>query len=420
MCDTGLSRWKKTMRRSFAPIWLMGLANAVFGMYGGIMVISVPQLLSARHVPETTIAAMTAVMISPGFWAFLVSPVLDVRFSRRWYSVLTAAAAAVLLVLALLNLDHLILVEVFLVAGYFFANLYQSALGGWLSTIVRAEEENHLSVWVTIGNIAGGGAMAVATGEVVRFLSPAFAAMLLGAVVMLPTLVFLWMPAPGPDRRLASESFPQFFSEVVSLVKNRELLIAILIFVAPAATFSLTNFLSGLGNDFHASTHFVGLVGGGGVLLGGICGCLIFPVIDKLLPLRFLYLAIGAAGSLFTVALLLLPHTPSAFAGALIGENVFQALAITASTAIAFETIGRANPMAATSFCLQISAFNVPISYMLFIDRAGYAWRGVAGSYVADAGVSIISSLLLAALLIWLMRRGRSTPRVLAAAEMRI
>jgi PAT family beta-lactamase induction signal transducer AmpG len=394
----------------------MGLANAVFGMYGGIMVISVPQLLSARHVPETTIAAMTAVMISPGFWAFLVSPVMDVRFSRRWYSVLTAAAAAVLLVLALLNLDHLILVEVFLVAGYFFANLYQSALGGWLSTIVRAEEENRLSVWVTIGNIAGGGAMAVATGEVVRFLSPGFAAMLLGAVIMLPTLIFLWMPAPGPDRRLAGESFPQFFSEVVSLLKNREVLIAILIFVAPAATFSLTNFLSGLGNDFHASTHFVGLVGGSGVLLGGICGCLIFPVIDKLLPLRFLYLAIGAAGSLFTLALLLLPHTPAAFAMALIGENVFQALAITASTAIAFETIGRANPLAATSFCLQISAFNVPISYMLFVDRAGYAWRGVAGSYFTDAGVSMIASLLLAGLLIWLMRRTSAKPKALVTA----
>jgi PAT family beta-lactamase induction signal transducer AmpG len=63
----------------------MGLTNAVFGMYGGIMVISVPQLLSARHVPEATIAAMTAVMISPSLWTFLVSPVLDVRFSHRWY-----------------------------------------------------------------------------------------------------------------------------------------------------------------------------------------------------------------------------------------------------------------------------------------------------------------------------------------------
>jgi hypothetical protein len=59
-----------------------------------------------------------------------------------------------LLVLALLHLNHLALVEIFLVAGYFFANLYQSALGGWLSTIVSAEEENTLSAWVTIGMAA--------------------------------------------------------------------------------------------------------------------------------------------------------------------------------------------------------------------------------------------------------------------------
>src|SRR5271163_2359640 len=112
-------------RRSLAPLWLMGLTNSVFGMFGGIIAISVPQLLSARHVPEATIAAMTAVMISPGFWTFIISPVLDVRFSRRLYSVLTAAVAAGLLVLALLNLNHLVLVEALLLAGFFFANLYQ-------------------------------------------------------------------------------------------------------------------------------------------------------------------------------------------------------------------------------------------------------------------------------------------------------
>ena len=89
---------------------------------------------------------MTAVMLSPGIWAFLAGPVLDVRFSRRWYLIATAAALSVL---ALLNLDHLGLVEVFLVAGYFFANLYQSALGAWLSTIFSAEEENGLSAWVS-------------------------------------------------------------------------------------------------------------------------------------------------------------------------------------------------------------------------------------------------------------------------------
>lgn len=53
-------------RSALAPVWLLGLTNSVFGMYGGTILISVPQLLSIRHVPEQTIAGMTAVMASPG------------------------------------------------------------------------------------------------------------------------------------------------------------------------------------------------------------------------------------------------------------------------------------------------------------------------------------------------------------------
>jgi PAT family beta-lactamase induction signal transducer AmpG len=383
----------------------MGLTNSVFGMYGGIVLISVPQLLSMRHVPETTVAAMTAVMVSPGFWAFLVSPVLDVRFSRRWYSAASALMAAALLVAALLNLDHLALVEGLLVAGYFFANLYQSALGGWLASITTTAQENKLSSWVTIGNLGGGGAMAVATGELTRTLSPGAAAILLGGVIVLPIVVFPLMPAPGPDRRLAAESFSQFFGDILSLVRRREVLIAIVLFIAPAATFSLTNFLGGIGDDFHASTHFVSLVGGGGVLMGGIAGCLLFRLIDRLLPLRFLYLAIGLVGSLFTLVLLLLPRTPAVFAVAFVGENVFQGLAITTSVAIAFETIGRRNPLSATTFCLLISAYNIPITYMLFIDGWGYGKQGVAGSFGADALLGVVASVLLGALLIWVTPR---------------
>jgi MFS transporter, PAT family, beta-lactamase induction signal transducer AmpG len=393
------------MRRSAVPVWMMGMTNALFGMYGGILVISVPQLLSARHVPEATIAAMTAVMISPGFWTFLVSPVLDVRFSRRWYAVVTAVLAAALLSLALLNLEHAALVEGLLVVGFFFANLYQSALGGWLSSITSAEEKHALSVWVTIANISGGGAMAMVAGEVAQRLSPAVAAVALGAVVLIPTAIFPWMQAPGPNRRLARESFPQFFGEVLSILKRRQVLIAILLFIAPAATFSLVNLLGGLGGDFHASTHFVGLVGGAGVVIGGIVGCLIFPLVDHLLPLRYLYLAIGIVGSMFTVALILLPHTPMTFAVALIGENVFQSAAIVASTAIAFETVGRSNPLAATTYCLMISAFNIANTYMLVVDGWGYSWHGVVGSYATDASLSLSASLLLAAFLMWLSAR---------------
>ncbi len=386
----------------------MGLTNALFGMYGGVLVITVPQLLSARHVPEATLSAMTAAMISPGFWTFLASPVLDVRFSRRWYAVVTAVIAAILLLLALLNLDHLVLVEVLLVAGFFFANLYQSALGGWLSSIITTEEENSLSVWVTIANISGGGVMAVIAGEVVQRFSPAAAALILGAVILLPIALFPWMQAPGPDRRLARESFTQFFGEVLGILERRDVLIAIVLFIAPAATFSLVNILGGLGSDFHASTHFVGLVGGAGVVIAGITGCLIFPLIDRLMPVRYLYLAIGVVGSLFTLVLLLLPRTPTNFAVALIGENVFQSLAITASTAISFDTVGRSNPLAATTYCLMISAFNIANTYMLVVDGWGYAWRGVAGSYAVDAFVSLAACFVLATFLTGLARRRKA------------
>ena len=387
-----------TTRR--APVWLLGLTNTLFGMYGGILVIAVPQLLSARLVPEATIAAMTAAAISPGFWTFLVSPILDVRFSRRAYSLLTALLSAVLLALALTNLEHLALAEIFLIAGFFFANLYQSALGGWLSSIITADEEHSLSVWVTIANISGGGAMAMMTGEIVQRLSPTAAAMVLAAIVLLPTVIFCWMPAPGPDRRLARESFPQFFADLINLLKRREILIAIVLFIAPASTFSLVNILGGLGNDFHTSSHFVGLVGGAGVLVAGIAGCLLFPLVDRLLPVRYLYLAIGVVGSIFTLVLLALPRTPWAFAAALIGENVFQSLSITASTAITFATIGRGNAFAATTYCLMVSAFNVANTYMLVVDGWGYAWSGVAGSYVVDACASLSACFLLILLLL--------------------
>ena len=94
-------------------------------------------------------------------------------------------------------------------------------------------------------------------------------------------------------------------------------------------------------------------------------------------------------------------------------QNAFQALAITATTAIAFETIGRGNPLAATTHCLMISAFNIPITYMVLVDGSGYARDGIAGSYAADASLSLFASLLLGAFLIWRTRRRRANSNAL-------
>ena len=120
---------QETCRRPI-PIWLMGLTNLAYGLYGGAVAFAVPQLLGDRHVPAVAIAGLTAVAFSPGFWAFLFSPILDVRFSRRWYAVVLAMVASLTIVAAFLNLDHLALLESVLTVGFLAVYLYQSALGG--------------------------------------------------------------------------------------------------------------------------------------------------------------------------------------------------------------------------------------------------------------------------------------------------
>jgi PAT family beta-lactamase induction signal transducer AmpG len=111
-------------------------------------------------------------------------------------------------------------------------------------------------------------------------------------------------------------------------------------------------------------------------------------------------------------ALVLLPRTPLTFATALIGENVFQSAAITTSIAIAFETIGHRNPLAATTFRVIVSVLNIPNTYMVVVDGWGYAWRGVEGSLLVDAGASLVASALLALLLGYLSIRRRAAAQV--------
>jgi PAT family beta-lactamase induction signal transducer AmpG len=92
----------------------------------------------------------------------------------------------------------------------------------------------------------------------------------------------------------------------------------------------------------------------------------------------------------------------------LIAENLFQSLAITISFAIVFETVGRDNPLASTTFCFVTSAYCLPISYMLYVDAFGFARGGIAGSLAVDAITGILACILLGVMLVWLSRRAKA------------
>ncbi len=390
-----------TSNRRVPPIWLMGISNASFGLYGGIAFFAMPQVLATHHVSEARIAAITAMALSPNFWAVVFGPMLDVRFSRRWYATFFAGLAGVLAFISVINLRHLVILEIALVTGSAAAILSTTALGGWLSTVCPKEDENKLSAWFNFAYICSSGFSMMIAGELIRHLPLWLAAALLGAIVFLPASLFLFIPAPGPDRRLAGESFTQFSREIFALLRRKEILVTLLLFITPCGSFALTNLLGGVGNDFSASPRMVSLAGGAGAILPGILGCLLFPLLSKRMPLRLLYLANGAVGGLFTLSLIALPHVPWTFALALLGEFLFQTISYTGTVALTFEAIGKNNPLAATTFTFLIAATNVPVAYMLYVDGRAYSFGGVRGSFAVDAALSIVVCVLLG----WLLSR---------------
>lgn len=386
------------MTRPVPPMWLLGLSDATIGLANGIIFFVMPQLMVGANVPEPKIAAIAALASTPGFWFVFFSPILDVRFSRRWYATVFAALSGIAVAAAVLSLHHLIVLQIALVVGEAAAILSSSALGGWLSNITPNEDKNPLSKWINIALIGGIGVTSAAGGEFVRRLPMIAAAILIGTIVFLPASIFLFIPAPGPDRRLAGESFLQFNHEVLSLLRRREVVIVLLLFLSPCSTFALTNLLGGLGGDFHASPRAVSLAGGVGAFIPGLLGCSLFPVIAKRLRLRSFYFVNGIFGCFFTLSLVFLPHTTSTFALALFGEFLFQALSFAIQIGIVFEAIGTNNPLAATTFAFLAAATNVPMTYLTLVDGRAYAAAGIRGMLFTDALVGVLACTVAAIL----------------------
>ncbi|MGZ6018321.1 MAG: MFS transporter [Phenylobacterium sp.] len=390
--------------RALPPIWLMGMSYLPFGVFGGIMLIAVPQLLAAAHVPEPQIAAITAAGLMPGFMTFPLGPLLDWRFSRRTYAVAFASVQVLCAIAALLSLDDLLRLTVLLFAGNFAGNLYYNAVGGWFGNLVETEQKGAIGAWLTVGNIGGGGLIVSVAAGLMHALPSPLGALAIGLIAAAPIPFFLFIRCPPADGRLAHEGFRDFARDVAALLRKSSVLWTLLLFLLPAASFALTNALGGFGADFHTSERIVSLLGGAGLVVAGVFGSLMVPVLARGVAPRPLYLLIGGLGAIFTLVLVVIPHAPASFGLAMLGENIFQSAAFAVETMIILRTIGHENPLAATQFGLLNAATSLPLTYMQYLDGQGYGVGGVNGSFLMDALVSGAAVLLLAGVL-WRWRR---------------
>jgi len=396
--------------RRLPPALIMGLTNP-YGLYGALTLMTVPQLLAERSVPQPLIASITAAAMIPTFCGFLLSPFLDVKFSRRSYALSFGVLTAILAFVALVNAHDLRLLTIALVAGFLSANLNFAALGGWLGGIVDKGDEAKLGAGFTIGNIGGFGLGAIMFITLLRALPGWAGAAAVSLVLLTPLILVAWIPAGSRERRTAQESFQTLRADLVNLVKRQSIRRLLLLFCLPASSFALTNSLGGLGGEFGASERFVAIVAAIGVTGAGIVGSLFVPSVIGRVPPRYLYLLIGTAGAFFTLTLLGLPRTPLIFAVAIIGQNIFQSAAFATESTIIFRSIGEGNPLASTQFAFLQAATSLPITYMQMLDGQGYRAGGLAGSFMVDAGLSLLAcSILLPLVVFWQRSEAAATP----------
>ncbi len=384
----------------------MGLCNLPSGVGAAVALTTTPQLLAARGVAEGEIANVSSAMLVSIFTCFVFAPILDWRFSRRAYAIALALLSGLLCFAALMSMSNLLVLALLLLGLGWAFNLNNAAVGGWFSELASEDEKGRLGAWLTVGNLVGVGVGAATAILAIRHLPPIVGPALVSLLFLAPVPLYLMVPATPADYRLAHESFSRFARDVAALFGKRNVRWLLFFLIMPAASFALTNTVTGLGRDFGASESFVGAICGLGVAAAGILGSLMIPPLARRMPIEALYLVVGAVGAGFTLMLIALPAAPASYAIAVMGENMFWAASYSAIAILILRSNGARNPLAATQFGLLSAAAGVPLTYMQFIDGHAYAASRLTGSYLADAAISLSACAILA-FLVW-RRRARA------------
>jgi MFS transporter, PAT family, beta-lactamase induction signal transducer AmpG len=398
-----------TAPKPLPPSWLTGMGMLTFGLVAGFVITALPFLLSKVGVSVDRIATVSAVAMSPTFWAFLLTPIVDVGFTRRtWAFAMAMVSAASLGVgLWLFSPARLPLFTALVLAAELAAVLQSSAVNGWISEFVPDAERGKVGGWMNAANLGGGalGAMVVMSS------SALFQFQTLGIMVafmtVLSTLFLLHYPQAANPRFRLREIFGGTFRSVVETSRQPKVLTGFLLFLAPASCVAAINLFAGLGDEFHASPQWVVWSTGAGAALTSAIGSVLGGYIADRMDRGVLYLGGGILAGLCALVLAASAHTQAAFAAGVLAYNGLAGICYAAFSALALQLVGRGNPTAATQMALFSAASNGAIVYMTWADGQGFRLFGLRGLLLVDGLAAIGAAVPLLLFLRWRMRKDR-------------
>lgn len=386
------------------PTWLIGMGVLTFGLVAGFIITALPFLLSKAGVSVDRIAGVSAVAMSPTFWAFLLTPIVDVAFTRRTYAFLFAIASAASLgmALCLFSPGKLWLFTALALGAELSVVLQNSAVMGWISEFVPDDERGRVGGWINAANLGGGAAGAMAVMSLSAWLSFRALGIVIACAVLGSTLFLLRFPRPVRPRLGASEIVGGTFRSIVRTSRQPQVLSGFVLFLAPASCVAAINLFAGLGNEFRANPQSVVWITGAGAAIASALGSVVGGYIADRVDRGVLYLTAGMVAGSCALLMAFTPHTQTAFLAGVLAYNCAAGFDYAGFSALTLQLVGVRNPTAATQLALFAAAANGAIVYMTWIDGQGFRFFGVRGLLLVDGLAAIGAGIPL--LLFWRWR----------------
>jgi MFS family permease len=384
--------------------WVVGGGLLSFGLVVGFTITALPFLLTHAGVPLYKVAGVSAIVMSPTFWAFLLQPIMDTGLTRRAYCWLTAVIAAIGLGagLILLSPGNLAVTTVLLTLAELAMVLYSGAISGWTAEFTPDERRGIVSGWTNVFNLGGGAVGSLAIMSLARRVPRPELAAGMAVVIVLGVLPTAWFPAPGRSAFRFRQIFTQAMQAIWRAAKTPECLTGFAIFLAPASAEAAINLFSGMGPDFHTAATTVIWVTGAGCAVTASLGALVGGHLADRLPRGILYVSAGMITAVMTLAMAFAPRVPAVFIAGALFYNGMAGVVYAAFNAVGYQIVGRKTAVASTQLGLFSASTNFAIVYMTWADGQGFKHFGTRGLLLTDGLASLLAGALL---LVFLGRR---------------
>lgn len=378
--------------RGWPTPWIFGVLILPLGMYVGYFSTALPFLLSRAGVSVEEIARIGSILYFPPILMFLWTPAVDVKLRRRTWLLLGASVTALCLWMSslLLGPSHLKLLTGLLFFGGCVVALVAASCGGMMATMLSASAQSKAAGWSMAGNFGGGVLGAAFVLWLVQHLSLSAVGLATAVMVLLPALVVFAVPE-GPPAQSAwfRGRLSELRREVMAMLRSPKRRWGALLLLGPGSTCAAFNLLPALASSYGVGATGViwtNAVGGGLAMgLGSLCSVLIPGKWDR----RLTYAGAGMSNALAAIVLLA-AYRPSVYFWGTLLYLFTSGLCNARAVALMLDVIGPEGRDASTWYCALLSAGNIPIASMIWLEGLSFHRFGAHGLLWTDAGANVI------------------------------